>query len=86
MVRPPLAVDRCMSDWQTQANGDRPRFRRVPRAAQRLSGMLPLMLFDIPLDLQEIQTAMHRHERTHNSDAHQWFREKVREALPQVAR
>lgn len=48
--------------------------------------MLPLMLFDIPLDLPEIQIAMYWHERTHHSDAHQWFREKVREALPQAAR
>ncbi len=56
------------------------------RAAQRLSAMLPLMLFDIPLDLPEIQIAMYWHERTHNSEAHQWFRDKVRESLPQAAR
>jgi DNA-binding transcriptional LysR family regulator len=56
------------------------------RAAQRLSAMLPLMLFDIPLDLPEIQIAMYWHERTHNSAAHQWFRERVRESLPQAAR
>lgn len=56
------------------------------RAAQRLAAMLPLMLFDIPLDLPEIQIAMYWHERTHNSAAHRWFREQVRESLPQAAR
>ena len=86
MACPSLAVDRRTLDCQTQVNGDRPSFRHTSRAAQRLSAMLPLMLFDIPLDLPEIQIAMYWHERTHHSDAHQWFREKVREALPQAAR
>ncbi|MBL8376457.1 MAG: LysR family transcriptional regulator [Burkholderiales bacterium] len=52
------------------------------RAARRLAAMLPLMLFDIPLELPEIRIAMYWHERTHTSAAHQWFREQVREALP----
>lgn len=54
------------------------------RAAQRLAALLPLMLFDIPLDLPEIQIAMYWHERTHTSAAHQWFREQVRASLPQA--
>ncbi len=53
------------------------------RAARRLSAMLPLMVFEIPLDLPKIQLAMYWHERSHNSEAYHWFREKVREALPQ---
>jgi len=55
------------------------------RAAQRLAALLPLMLFDIPLELPEIQIAMYWHERTHKSAAHQWFRERVRESLPHGA-
>ncbi len=52
------------------------------RAAHRLSALLPLTVFDIPLALPEIQIAMYWHERSHNSSAHQWFRDQVREALP----
>ena len=52
------------------------------RAAQRLSAVLPLAVFELPLKLPEIQISMYWHERTHNSQAHQWFREQVREALP----
>lgn len=53
------------------------------RAAQRLAALYPLMLFDIPLDLPEFELATYWHERTHNSAAHQWFREQVRSSLPQ---
>ena len=52
------------------------------RAAQRLAAMLPLMLFEIPLELADIQIAMYWHERTHKSEAHGWFRETVRKSLP----
>ena len=53
------------------------------RAAHKLAAMLPLTLFELPLELPEIQLAMYWHERTHNSVAHQWFRARVRDALPQ---
>ena len=52
------------------------------RAAQRLAAMLPLTIFELPLQLPDIQLAMYWHERTHNSVAHQWFRQAVRDALP----
>lgn len=55
------------------------------RAARRLAAQLPLMLFDIPLELPEIDIAMYWHERTHTSLAHQWLRDQVRDALPGAA-
>ena len=52
------------------------------RAARRLTALLPLGMFDIPLELPEFELAMYWHERTQNSTAHQWLREQIREALP----
>ena len=56
------------------------------RAAHRLAALLALSIFELPVALPEIQISMYWHERTHNSGAHQWLREKVRDALPRDLR
>lgn len=51
------------------------------RAARRLVEVLPVGVFELPLDLPEFEIAMYWHERSHGSAAHRWFREQVRKAL-----
>jgi len=51
------------------------------RAARYLAHILPITIFDPPLDLPEFEMAMYWHERTQSSSAHRWFRGEVRRAL-----
>ena len=55
------------------------------RAAHRLSALLPLTVFDIPLALPEIQIAMYWHERSHNAEAARWLREQVKISALQLS-
>jgi DNA-binding transcriptional LysR family regulator len=52
------------------------------RVARRLEAVLPVSVFEPPLDLPSYEIAMLWHERTHSSRAHAWLRELVTEVLP----
>lgn len=51
------------------------------RAALKLAQLLPLQVFDIPLEVRPVDVALYWHERTHHSPAFQWMRALLRELL-----
>jgi DNA-binding transcriptional LysR family regulator len=53
-------------------------------AAQALARSFPLEIIDIPLVMRDIEISMYWHDRCHASQAHQWFRACVRDALAPV--
>lgn len=51
------------------------------RAAQAVTGFLPVQVLDIPLPLRPVDVSMYWHERCHHSRSHQWLRDTVRTIL-----
>jgi len=51
------------------------------RAAQGIAQWLPLEVHALPFETREIELAAYWHERTHDSAAHRWFRQQVKDAL-----
>jgi DNA-binding transcriptional LysR family regulator len=52
------------------------------RVARRLEAMLPVKVFEPPLELPNYEIAMLWHERTHANRAQAWLRQLVSEILP----
>lgn len=51
------------------------------QAAAQLAEFMPIACFEIPLQMRAVEVAMYWHERTNQSKAHQWLRDRVRDAL-----
>lgn len=57
----------------------------LERAALRFAEMLPIRLFDLPIELPRISIAMLWHERRHHVEDQRWLRRTVQRALEEVS-